>query len=149
MGMQTIYLIIWGVIFAAMIIAELTSLQFISIWFAAGAAAAFIAALIGTEMWVQLMVFGVTSLVLLIFTRPLLRKFRIENDEPTDININVGRTAVVIEDINNSTGKGRARLDGVDWKAVSLDNSIIPQDSIVEVGEIKGTRLYVLPTKTK
>ncbi len=145
MDTMTVYLIIWGVVFAAMVIAELLSLQLVSIWFAAGAAAAFIAALIGVDMWIQLIVFVLISLVLLFFTRPLLRKFRIENGEPTDININIGKTAVVIEEINNIGGKGRARLDGVDWKAVSLDNQAVPQGEIVKVCEIKGTRLYVLP----
>lgn len=149
MDTTTVYLIIWGVVFAAMVVAELQSLQFVSIWFAAGAAAAFITALFGVEMWIQLIVFAVISLALLLFTRPLLQKFSIEDDEPTDVNINIGKTAVVIEEINNTSGKGRARLDGVDWKAVSLDNRTVPQGKIVEVYEIKGTRLYVMPAKKK
>lgn len=146
---MTVYLIIWGSVFAVMVVAELVSFQFVSIWFAAGSAAAFITALFGVEMWIQLIVFVVISLALLVFTRPLLEKFQIYDAEPTDVNINIGKTAVVIEEINNNIGKGRARLDGVDWKAVSLDNRTVPQGRIVEVCEIKGTRLYVVPVKKK
>ncbi len=136
-------LIVWGIIFAIMVIVELSSMQLVSIWFAAGAVAAFVAALLDATLWVQLVLFVAVSIILLIATRPLLKKFRVDKTHPTNMELDIGKTAVVIEEINNSTDKGRARLNGVDWKAVSSDNEIIPKDSIVKVKDIKGAKLFV------
>lgn len=146
---MTIHLIIWGVVFALMVIAELTSLQLVSIWFAAGAAAAFITALFETTMWVQLIIFVLVSLLLLIATRPLLKKIKVRNVQATDISGDIGKTAVIIEEVNNDIDKGRARINGVDWKAVSINDEIIPKGSIVKICDIKGTKMYVTFSKEK
>lgn len=37
----------------------------------------------------------------------------------------------------------------VDWKAVSADDSIIPEGSIVRIDNIRGTKLYVTLYKEK
>lgn len=142
-------LIFWGVVFAVMVIAELASFQLISIWFAVGALVTFIAALLGAELGVQTLVFVLVSILLLAFTRPLLKKFAVKKVQPTNIELDVGKTAVVIEEINNKLDTGRARLNGVDWKAVSADDSIIPRGSIVKIDNIKGTKLYVTLYKEK
>lgn len=136
-------LIFWGAVFAVMVIAELASFQLISIWFAIGALVTFIMALCGAELGIQMLVFTVVSIVLLLFTRPLLKKFAVKKIQPTNIELDVGKTAVVIEEINNKIDTGRAKLNGVDWKAVSADDSIIPEGSIVRIDNIRGTKLYV------
>ena len=140
---MTTYLIIWGVTFALMVIAELCTLQLVSIWFAAGAAAAFAFAYFGAELWVQFIAFVGVSLILLLATRPLLKKIKVRDAQPTNMDIDIGKTAVVIEEIDNALGKGRARINGVDWKAVSSDGLKIPKDTIVVVDEIKGSKLLV------
>ena len=71
-------LIFWGAVFAVMVIAELASFQLISIWFAIGALVTFIMALCGAELGIQMLVFTVVSIVLLLFTRPLLKKFAVK-----------------------------------------------------------------------
>ena len=140
---MTTYLIIWGVTFVLMVIAELCTLQLVSIWFAAGAAAAFALAYFGFEIWVQLTAFVLVSLILLIATRPLLKKIKVKDTQPTNAEIDIGKTAVVIEDIDNAFGRGRARLNGVDWKAVSSNGLKIPKDTIVVIDDIKGSKLIV------
>lgn len=136
-------LIVWGVVFAVMVIAELASMQLISIWFAAGALASFIMALCGFGMGLQMFVFVVVSIVLLTVTRPLLKKFTVNRIQPTNVELDIGKTAVVIEEINNEVDTGRARLNGVDWKAVSTNGSVIPTESIVKIDNIRGAKLYV------
>lgn len=136
-------LIIWGIVFAVMVIVELTTFQLISIWFAAGALVSFITAVCGAGTGVQLLVFTVVSILLLLLTRPLLKKFTVGKIQPTNMELDVGKTAVVIEDVNNALDTGRAKLNGVDWKAVSRDGSVIPEGSIVKIDDIRGTKLYV------
>lgn len=143
------HLILWGAVFAVLVIAELTTMQLISIWFAAGAIAAFIATLCGLTMSMQLFIFIAVSIVLLIATRPLLKKFRVGDSQPTNIDLDIGKTAVVIEEINNTSDTGRARLNGVDWKAVSSDGSVIPEGSIVKIDKISGTKLFVTLSEKK
>jgi membrane protein implicated in regulation of membrane protease activity len=65
------------------------------------------------------------------------------------MELDVGKKAVVIEEINNSIGKGRVKLSGVDWKAVSDDDSVIAKDSIVTVQEVNGSKLIVTLSKEK
>ena len=140
---MTSYLIIWGAVFVVMVIAELSTMQLVSIWFAAGAAAAFAATLMNSELWLQLTVFALVSIVLLVVTRPLLKRFTVRDKQPTNMDMDLGKTATVIEDIDNALGKGRARLNDVDWKAVSADGSPISKGTIVTIREIRGTKLYV------
>lgn len=102
-----VHLIVWGVVFAVMVIAELASMQLVSIWFAAGALASFIIALCGFGMGLQMFVFVVVSIVLLTVTRPLLKKFTVPKIQPTNVELDIGKTAVVIEEINNKVDSGR------------------------------------------
>ncbi len=140
---MSINLVIWGIVFAVMVVVELSSMQLISIWFAAGTVAAFITALFDVNIWIQLTVFVIVSIILLIATRPLLKKFKVGKAQPTNTELDIGKTAVVIEEIDNNLDKGRAKLNGVDWKAISVNNTVIPSGSIVEIKAIKGSKLLV------
>lgn len=140
-------LILWGAVLVILVIAELSTMQLISIWFAAGALASFITALCGFGMGLQMFVFILVSVLLLSVTRPLLSKFRVGDTQPTNMELDIGKTALIIEEVNNSADKGRARLNGVDWKAVSTDNSVIPEGSVVTIDDIKGTKLFVTLAK--
>ena len=137
------YKILLGIVFAVMVIAELATFQLVSIWFAAGAASAFIAAMCGFGMGFQLFMFIVVSVLLLSVTRPILKKFTANNIQPTNTELDIGKTATVIEEINNVSCTGRARLNGVDCNAVSSDDTVIKAGSVVKINDIKGTKLYV------
>ncbi len=147
--MTTTYLIIWGAVLAIMLIAELSTLQLVSIWFAAGAAAAFITAFFDGAVWLQMTLFVLVSILLLVFTRPLLKKFTVGKTAPTNSELEIGKIAIVIEEINDLTDSGRVKTGGVDWKAVSADGSVIPKGTTVRIKDLKGTKLYVEPVEEK
>ena len=136
-------LIFWGAVFIIMLIAEFASMQLISIWFALGAAGAFIASMQDLPFPVQLTVFVVLSVVSLLVTRPLLSRLRVRQQPRTNADLNIGQSAVVIEEINPALGTGRARLGGVDWSAVSESGRIIPAESVVIVTQVDGAKLIV------
>ena len=140
-----VYLIFWGVIFAATVIAEVMSMQLVSIWFAFGAAGAFAAAFGGWGFTAQLAVFVAVSGVLLLITRPLLKKLRVKHTPPMNAEKGIGETAVVIEEIDPERGTGRARQGGIDWMAVSETGTVIPLNSIVIISRIDGAKLIVRP----
>ena len=125
--------ILWVIVMAAAILVEAASFALLSIWFAAGALAALIAAMLGAGTGVQTAVVFVVSLVLLAATRPILKKFMPKKYIPTNGELDLGKTAVVIEKIDGMEGTGRVRLEGVDWGAVSADGSVIDEGVSVTV----------------
>lgn len=141
------YLIFWGIIFVAALIAEIASMQLISIWFAVGAAGSFIAALTGLGFPAQLGIFVLVSVILLLVTRPLLSKLRVRVQPRTNADLNIGESAVVIETVDPAHGTGRVKLGGVDWMAISETGSTIPAETIVLVTRVEGAKLYVREAK--
>lgn len=136
-------IIFWIIVFVAALIVEAASFALVSIWFAAGALGALIAAVLGADLTVQLLVFAVLAGILLFFTRPLLKKLMPGKFIPTNSELDIGKTAVVIETIDGLSGKGRIRLAGVDWAAVSADGSKIPEGESVIIREIRSSRVVV------
>lgn len=136
-------IIFWIVILAAAVLLEAVTFALISVWFAFGALAGLLAAALGAPMWLQFTLFIIVSAILLILTRPLLKKLFPGRFTPTNSELSVGKTAVVIEDIDTAQGKGRVRLNGVDWIAVSDSGDNIPKDTVVTVTEVRGAKLAV------
>lgn len=136
-------LIFWGVLFVLLLIAEIATLQLVSIWFAAGAAGAFITAMLNLSFTIQFAVFVGVSLLLLLLSRPLLAKLRVKQPPRMNADRNIGETAVVIKEINPALGTGRAKLHGVDWIAVSESGEIIPLETVVMVTRVEGAKLIV------
>ncbi len=140
---MTLSLLLWASVIIIAVIIEAGTFQFISVWFALGGIVALIADIAGTSFGVQFALFTISSVIFLIIGFPLGRKLADFKKTSTNFEMNIGKTATVIEEINSAQSTGRVRLNGVDWIAVSADGSIIPKDSAVVVSEIKGTKLTV------
>lgn len=137
--------ILWAAAFVTFVIAEVITIQLVSIWFAAGALVTLIFSFI-FEMTVpeELGVFILASGLFLLITFPYLKKVRNKTHIPTNTGLDVGKTATVIEEINSDKGTGRVTLSGVDWSAVPFsENEIIPVGSIVTVEKVDGAKLTV------
>jgi len=74
----------------------------------------------GTSIVVDAVVFGVSALGLVFVLRPfLLRRFAIPPPTPTNVHALPGKTAKVLEAVDEETG--RVRIDGEVWSARSFD----------------------------
>jgi membrane protein implicated in regulation of membrane protease activity len=135
--------IVWLIIAAIFIIAEIISLGLTSIWFAGGAVVAALLAWLGCNTWVQIIGFGVVSLVLLLATRPFVKKHLIRQVEKTNVESYVGRQVMVTREINNSKGEGQAMINDIEWSARSENGSIIPAGKTVVIKAISGVKLIV------
>ncbi len=122
---------------------EAATVGLTSIWFAAGSLAAMIAAAFGTNIWIQVIVFILASAILLIFTRPLVRKFITPKIEPTNVDALIGQTAIVLETIDNDAETGAVRIDGKVWTARAELGAVISQNQKVVVTRIEGVKLFV------
>ncbi len=141
--MEYAMLIFWIVLLVVLIIVEAVTAQLVTIWFAAGAAAALVAELCGLQQWLQWIIFIAVSVIALIATRPLVRKATKSTIEPTNADRCIGKTAIVTEDIDNIAGKGQVHVNGITWTARSSDGSIFRKDERVTVEKIDGVKLIV------
>ena len=138
--------ICWLAVFVLLIVIELATMGLTTIWFAGGAVAGFIASMLGVNVVIQAVVFFVVWIVLLIFTRPFAVRYINSNKTKTNIDGLIGQEALVLEEINNIRETGCARLEGKEWTARSVDDTVIPADTVVIVERIEGVKLIV---KTK
>lgn len=132
----------WAALFVVFVVVELGTFQLVSIWLAVGALAAMFMSIFGLPFWSQLLVFALASVVLLVATRPIVRKM-LKDIKPTNAELDIGKNANVVEEIDNRHGKGRVCLNGVYWAARSYDNKVIPVDSVVKIMQIDGSKLIV------
>lgn len=124
---------------------EAATAQLVSIWFAGGGLAGLIAHFLHAPFWLQVIAAAVATLILLLETRPLVRRFLRGKETRTNADRVVGRTAVVTEPIDNVLAKGRVSVLGSDWTARSLDGGAIPAGAQVRVERIEGVKLIVSP----
>lgn len=136
-------LIFWVVLLILLIVVEAATAQMVTIWFAAGAAGATVAELLGAQVWLQWVVFIAVSAVALVVTRPLVRKLTKAKIQPTNADRCIGQTAVVTEEIDNIAAKGQVNVNGIIWTARSSDGSVIEKDAKVTVEKIDGVKLIV------
>lgn len=128
-------------------IAEAATVSLVSMWFMAGALVAFLAALFGAPIWLQVLLFLVVSVALLACLRPLIRKYVTPKLTRTNVESLIGKTAVVTENIDNITAQGSAKVGGVVWTARSTDGDPIPAGAQVIVDRIEGVKVFVSPAE--
>jgi len=139
--------IIWLVLLILFGVGEAATVGLTSIWFAAGSFVALIAALLGAEIWLQIVLFLATSLITLIAARPLVKKYLNPSYQPTNADRVIGADAVVTEEINNLLAQGAVSVSGLTWSARSSHDTVIPVGTIVRVDRIEGVKLYVCESK--
>lgn len=136
---------VWLGILVAAIVLEIATTQIVSIWFAIGALAAFIATLAGVQqLWIQIVIFVVVSAIAVIATRPLVKKIINKKAEPTNADMVIGKTGVVTETIDNLAPTGVVKVNGSVWTARSADNTVIEAGEKVIIREISGVKLIVI-----
>lgn len=133
---------IWLIIFIILIFIELITAGLVSIWFAVGALVSFIISYFTNSLFIQLSVFITVSVLVLIFTRPLIQKYFSKNIIKTNVNKLIGETAIVLEDVTK-TNMGKVKIDGQIWSALNSEKGIIKKDEEVEVLSIEGVKLIV------
>ncbi|RCX14807.1 membrane protein implicated in regulation of membrane protease activity [Anaerobacterium chartisolvens] len=137
------YTVLWLIIAIILGIIEVATLGLVTVWFAAGAVVALIAAAFGAPFLVQLIVFTISSGVLLYFTKPIVRKFLDNKVQKTNADRLVGEHGVVIEGIDPSAGTGQVKVGGQIWSARSVDGTPVGDGKRVQVLEISGVKLIV------
>lgn len=145
LDMESILKIVWLVLLILFSASEAITVGLTSIWFAAGALAALIAALLGGPLWVQATLFLAVSLLCLVAVRPLAKRHLNDKVVPTNADRVIGAEAQVTEDIDNIRGKGTVIIRGITWSARSEDGGPISTGAMVRVLRIEGVKVFVEP----
>ena len=135
--------IMWLALIVLFLIAEGASAAITSIWFAIGSMVALVAALLGTGVWLQIGIFAVVSVGCLLALQPLLKKYINPKKTKTNIDALIGKQAVVLEKIDNLSGTGRVKIEGMEWSARSATGDPIAANTIVVVEKIEGVKVFV------
>ncbi len=138
-------IVIWAVLVVVFLVLEAGTVALVSIWFALGALAALVAALLGAAMWLQVAIFLAVSVLLLAL---LWKKFRAKvSGAKTNINSVIGAEGYVTEAIDNLSYTGRVKLGGITWAARSASGQPIPVGALVRVERIEGVKVFVSPAE--
>ncbi len=136
---------LWLALFVVFLIVEAGTVALVSIWFALGALAALASCALGAEMWLQITVFLVVSLVLLAV---LWKKVRGKAPRTrTNVDSMIGAEGYVTEAIDNLSYTGRVKLGGITWAARSTSGAGIPVGTLVKVERIEGVKVFVSPAE--
>lgn len=140
----------WFALAILLLVVELTTTQFVSIWFSAAALVTGLIVSIFSEMQIvwQVLIFVALSVIALVATRPLVKKLTSKsNGKETNMDLNIGKTAIVTETINNIKETGAVKLNGLVWTARSKDDSVIEKGEIVIFEKITGNKAIVSKNK--
>ena len=124
-------------------IIEACTVQLVSIWIAGGAVAATVIAACGFGMGAQIGIFLAVSAILLIATRPFVKKFTNAAKEKTNSDRIIGQKVVITEKVDNIASTGKTVINGVEWTARSNDGRELEEGSIAVVKKIEGVKLIV------
>ena len=130
----------WLVLFVILSLIELATVNLVSIWFAVGALITTFASLATDNLMVHLAVFTISSILLLLLTKPFVKKIKRREVVPTNLDRVIGKVGVVTEKIEND-GIGEVKVLGKRWSAYS--NKEIEANRKIKVLSINGVKLKV------
>ena len=133
---------VWLAVIVLALVCEGATTALVSIWFVPGAVLGMIFASLKLEIWVQVLIFFVLSVVLIVVSQLFFKK-KLSSDKTkaTNLDLVVGSTAVVVERIDNISGEGCVKVDGKYWSARSEDGEPIEDGATVEITAVSGVKL--------
>ena len=140
--------LIWFLAGIVLVVAEMfTAAGFWLVSLAVGCAAAGLLGLVPfVGLAVQTIAFAGVSLASMIGLRPLmLRRFQLGPGAGvrTGVDALLGKRGVVLERIDPVSRQGRVKVEGEDWRGVSVDDTPIEVGARVTVIQVDGTTLVV------
>ena len=141
------YDFIWVGVMVLFLIVEAATVTMVSLWFAGGALAALVVALLGARWPLQIVAFLLVSAGLLALLRPLARKHFTPKLTPTNVDSIIGTEGYVTADIDNVAATGTVKLGAMEWTARSATGEKISTGTLVKVEKIEGVKAFVTPVE--
>ena len=143
LGITVHLAVIWLIAAIVLLIVEALTAGLATIWFAAGAFVALIFALFDTALWLQVLVFFVSSIALLVSTRKIFVEKLKTGMEKTNVDALIGQEGLVTMDIA-PFAPGQVKVKGQIWTAVGCrPDEAVPEGTLVRIRAIEGVKLVV------
>ena len=134
----------WLIAMIIFIIFEVATLGLTTMWFALGSLAALAVAVVGGQLWLQITVFVVVSILTMFCFRKVALNLFNQNREKTNVDGLIGKKGIVTEEISNLHATGQVTISGLEWMARSVDDELtIEKGAVVVIREIRGVKLIV------
>lgn len=135
--------VVWLILCGVFLLIEIFTVSFLMFWPGIGAFLAFITSLITDNEVVQIAVFVISTTLMIIFMKPLVNRL-FKNKDNTKMNNSslIGKTGIVVKDIDTLESIGQVKVNGELWSAFT-DEENIKAGSTVSVLAIEGVKLKV------
>jgi len=137
---------IWLSIFIVTLYIELNTADVTIIWFCLSSLVCFILALFNIYFIIQIIVFAVTSFVLILVTRPLAKKMMNKSLIRTNADKIISKIAIVTKQITENE-IGEVKIENELWRAITFDNESIEVNEKVSIVSFNGNKVVVKKIK--
>lgn len=133
----------WLIASGIFFVGEIVTVGFLLFWFGIAGLITMVVSLFTSNIIIQSVVFLVTSVILILSTKPFVKKFVNKETIVTNANSLIGKKAIVLQEINNLQGTGQIKIGGEIWSAQNETDSVISENQEVEIIKIEGVKLIV------
>lgn len=139
---------IWLLLAGLFFIGEMITVGFLIFWLGIGALLAMIVSFFTTNIIIQTAVFVISSIILILATKPFVKKFVDVKKTNTNVFSIIGKKALVIKEIDPINAKGQIKVNSEIWSAESENGEKIEEGSEVEIIRINGVKAIVKKVST-
>ncbi len=133
----------WTIAAVVLFTLELATASFFFLWIGAGAALTALLCLFTDSPWIHLSFFAISSVLLVVVSRPWASRFSGKTRRLANAESLVGQAAVVTKVDTTQPNQGYVKVAGEDWKARSLNQEPLELHGNVSVVEVRGNILVV------
>ena len=133
---------VWVAVTIICVVIESLTLSLTTIWFGISSFVLVFLAFTPIPFGAQLFIFVALSLVLLIFTRPVVKKKINQKQIATNYERVIGQIALVTKKIT-ALDKGAIKITGMEWTAAVKEDITLEEGSKCIIEEIAGVTVYV------
>ncbi len=135
--------LLWFAIIIISAFIEVNTMDLTSVWFSIGAVIAFVLAIIGFNVLIQIGAFVSVSVLLLLSVRPIAKNYFRTNLVNTNADRLVGKVATCTKEVRPGE-RGEVKVDGQFWTAITSGDETVLVDEKVEILSIEGVKLIVV-----
>lgn len=147
--MENFYWILWTILAAILIVAEVFTTGFVLLWFGIGALAAALAGILGvSNLGIQFLIFALVSVGLTIASRTLFVNYfsreKTGDSLRTGVDSLPGKIGTVVSSSRGAMQEGAVKVFGSTWTAYPAEGeSALEAGERVMVESIEGSSIYV------
>jgi len=136
---------VWVILAGIFVIFEMIiPTDFLVFWLGMGSLVAAVTSIFVDNITVQITVFVISSIAFIFCTKPFVRKM-LKNSANISTNAYsaIGKSGIVISDIDPISGKGQIKIGNEVWSAKTNGQKIIKKDTLIKVDSIDGVKAVV------